>query len=101
VTVLYAATVRPFDAATVRATLGRPDVVVVEPYLAGTSVSFVAEALSDVPHRVIGLGVGREELRRYGTPAEHEAAHGLDAASLRARIAGFLAMTPSAATVSA
>jgi transketolase len=96
VTVLYAATVRPFDAATLRATLGQPNVVVVEPYLAGTSVSFVAEVLSDIPHRVIGLGVGREEIRRYGTPAEHEAAHGLDAAGLRARIEGFLATTPSA-----
>jgi transketolase len=101
VTVLYAATIRPFDAATLRATLGRPDIVLVEPYLAGTSVSFVAEALSDIPHRVVGLGVGREELRRYGTPAEHEAAHGLDAASLRAAIEAFLARTPSAAAVSA
>ena len=90
VTVLYAATVRPFDAATLRATLGPAEVVIVEPYLAGTSVPVVTEALSDIPHRVAGLGVGREELRRYGTPAEHEAAHGLDAASLHARIAGFL-----------
>jgi transketolase len=90
VTVLYAATVRPFDTATLRATLSTPDVVVVEPYLAGTSVPFVAEALSDVPHRTIGLGVGRSELRHYGTPAEHAAAHGLDAASLRARIDAFL-----------
>jgi transketolase len=90
VTVLYAATIRPFDAVTLRATLGRPDVVLVEPYLAGTSVQFVSEALGDIPHRVIGLGVGREELRHYGTPAEHEAAHGLDAVSLRERIAGFL-----------
>ncbi len=89
-TVLYATTIRPFDAATLRATLGQPDVVVVEPYLAGTSVPFVAEALSGIPHRVIGLGVGREELRHYGTPAEHAAAHGLDAASLRARIDSFL-----------
>jgi hypothetical protein len=86
VTVLYAATVRPFDIATLRATLGTPDVVVVEPYLAGTTVPFVAEALSDIPHRTIGLGVCRAELRHYGTPAEHAAAHGLDAASLRARI---------------
>jgi transketolase len=90
VTVLYAATVRPFDTATLRATLGTPDVVVVEPYLAGTTVPFVAEALSDIPHRVIGLGVGRDELRHYGTPAEHAAARGLDAASLRARIDAFL-----------
>ena len=85
VTVLYAATVRPFDAPTLRATLGAPDVVLVEPYLAGTSVPPVAEALADIPHRVLGLGVGREELRRYGTPAEHQAAHGLDPGRCGAR----------------
>jgi transketolase len=90
VTVLYAATIRPFDGAALRATLGTAAVVLVEPYLAGTSVPAVAAALLDIPHRVLGLGVGREELRRYGTPAEHRAAHGLDAASLRARIEGFL-----------
>jgi transketolase len=90
VTVLYAATIRPFDAAALRATLGVADVVLIEPYLAGTSVPAVAGALPDIPHRVLGLGVGRDELRRYGSPAEHRAAHGLDAASLRARISGFL-----------
>jgi transketolase len=99
VTVLYAATIRPFDAVTLRATLGRPDVVVVEPYLAGTSVRFVAEALADLPHRTLGLGVGRAELRRYGTVADHEVANGLDPASLRERIGGFLAaaLVPAAA----
>lgn len=92
VTLLYAATVRPFDAGTLRATLGpAPAVVLVEPYLAGTSSPAVSHALADLPHRVLGLGVGKEDLRRYGTPAEHQAAHGLDPASLRARIAGFLA----------
>ena len=94
VTVLAAATVRPFDGATLRDTLRTPDVVIVEPYLAGTSVRVVADALSGIRHRVLGLGVGRDELRRYGTPAEHEAAHGLDAASLRASIAAFLGSTP-------
>ncbi len=90
VTVLYAATVRPFDAVTLRQTLRRPAVVVAEPYLAGTSVPPVAAALRDIPHRVLGLGVGQAELRRYGTPAEHRAAHGLDVASLRASITSFL-----------
>jgi len=94
VTVLYAATIRPFDAPTLRATLSKSDVVLVEPYLAGTSVPFVAEALNDIPHRVLGLGVGREELRSYGTPAEHIAAHSLDPVSLRARIADFVSATP-------
>jgi transketolase len=90
VTVLYAATIRPLDAATLRETLRAPDVVLVEPYLAGTSVPAVTDALRDLPHRVLGLGAGRRELRRYGTPAEHQAAHGLDARSLRAEIGSFL-----------
>ena len=95
VTVLYAATIRPFDRAGLRAALGARDaaaVVVVEPYLAGTSSAAVAEALSDVPHRVLGLGVARDELRKFGTMAEHIAAQGLDPASLRPRIAGFLGL---------
>ena len=71
VTVLYATTIRPFDAHTLRATLIHPDVVLVEPYLTGTSVPFVAEALRDIPHRVLALGVGRQELRRYGTGRAH------------------------------
>ena len=92
-TVLYAATVRPFDAAALRQVVraaGNADIVLVEPYLAGTSNREVDEALLDLPHRVLGLGVGRAELRRYGTAAEHAAAHGLDPASLRERITGFL-----------
>ncbi|MFD9333208.1 transketolase family protein [Streptomyces sp. NPDC060028] len=92
VTVLYAPTVRPFDDAALRAAVGRAaaDVVLVEPYLAGTSAAPAAHALRDIPHRVLGLGVGRAELRRYGTLEEHEAAHGLDPASLRTRMTAFL-----------
>ncbi|MFF7277724.1 transketolase family protein [Streptomyces griseorubiginosus] len=92
VTILYATTVRPFDAAALRRatrTAGT-DVVLVEPYLAGTSTAAANDALADVPHRVLGLGVGRRELRRYGTIEEHVAAHGLDARSLRERIGAFL-----------
>ncbi|MEZ0068102.1 transketolase [Streptacidiphilus sp. MAP12-20] len=93
VTVLYAATVRPFDSAALRAALAdgaSADVVVVEPYLAGTSTPFASEALADRPHRVLGLGVAREELRHYGSMGEHIAAHGLDARSLRERISAWL-----------
>ncbi|MGG7614375.1 transketolase, partial [Streptomyces sp. ZG43] len=42
-------------------------------------------------HQLLGLGVGTEELRRYGRPEEHDAAHGLDAGSLRRAISAFLA----------
>ena len=93
VTILYATTVRPFDAATLRQAVQRTakaDVILVEPYLAGTSNREADEALLDIPHRVLGLGVAREELRRYGTPADHAAAHGLDPAGLRTQITAFL-----------
>ncbi|MFE9775380.1 transketolase family protein [Streptomyces sp. NPDC005931] len=93
VTVLYATTVRPFDAAALRRateTAGS-DVVLVEPYLAGTSTAAANDALADVPHRVLGLGVGRRELRRYGRIDEHAAAHGLDSRSLRESIGAFVA----------
>ncbi|MFG2378657.1 transketolase family protein [Streptomyces sp. NPDC048504] len=92
VTVLYATTVRPFDADALRAATRDTgtDVVLVEPYLAGTSTAAANDALADVPHRVLGLGVGRAELRRYGTVAEHLTAHGLDARTLRERIGGFV-----------
>ncbi|WP_431948691.1 transketolase family protein [Actinacidiphila sp. bgisy167] len=93
VTVLYASTVRPFDAAGLRAAVegtDAADVVLVEPYLAGASAPFAAEALVDLPHRVLALGTARQELRRYGTWQEHVAAHGLDAPALRARIGAFL-----------
>lgn len=90
VTVLYASTVRPFDARGLRGAVGTADVVLVEPYLAGASARCVTDALRDLPHRLLALGVGRQELRRYGTPAQHQAAHGLDAAGLRRSISGFV-----------
>jgi transketolase len=90
VTVLYAATVRPFDRATLRAAPGSDVVVLVEPYLAGTSTGVVAEALRDRPHRVLGLGVARAELGRYGTAVEHDRVHGLDVEGLRRSIDAFV-----------
>lgn len=90
VTVLYAATVRPFDADTFRAALTEPDVVLVEPYLRDTSTAEVGRALRGIRHRVLGLGVGPDELRRYGTREEHDRAHGLDRAGIRRAVAGFL-----------
>jgi transketolase len=90
-TVLYAHSVRPFDVATFRALLTVPDVVLVEPWLAGTSAPVVSDALHDVPHRLLSLGTRRMELRHYGTPAEHQRAHGLDAAGIRRSLESFLA----------
>jgi transketolase len=82
VTVAYANRVRPFDVEGLRA-LGHTDVVLAEPYLAGTSAWVVDDALRHVPHRTIALGVGRADLHRYGRPADHAAWHGLDPGGLR------------------
>lgn len=66
-TVLYTATVRPFDAAGLRAVVGDvPTVTMVEPYLEGTSARVIAEALADRPHRAVMIGHPREESHRYG-----------------------------------
>jgi transketolase len=89
VTVAYTNTPRPLDAEGLRA-LAETEVVLVEPYLAGTSARQVAAALAGRPHRVLHLGVGREEVRRYGSWEDHARAHGLDAAGLRTPIKEFL-----------
>ncbi|MDT8909749.1 transketolase [Amycolatopsis sp. PS_44_ISF1] len=93
VTVLYTATIRPFDHAGLRAAVGaaRPDVVLVEPYLRGTSAFEVNEALADVPHRLRSFGTWRDrEARVYGTAEEHDRLLGVDAAGLAESIAAFL-----------
>jgi transketolase len=97
VAVAYTNTVRPFDAAGLRSLADSAavatvvPVVLVEPYLAGTSAGVVSEALATRPHRLLGLGVPRVELRRYGTPEDHARLYGLDAAGIRRSITEFLA----------
>lgn len=92
VTVAYATTIRPFDQAGLRelTSSAAPAVILAEPYLAGTSARQVAEALTTQPHRLLGLGVPRTELRRYGTPEDHARLYGLDAAGIRRSVTAFL-----------
>lgn len=82
-TILYTATASPLDRRGLRASVLGTDVVLIEPYLAGTSAGRVAEALSDRPIRLRSHGTALAELHHYGTPAEHRAAHGLDARGIR------------------
>lgn len=89
VTVLYGSTVRPIDAAALRAAVSC-DVVLVEPYLEGTSAAAVTAVLADRPSRLLSIGVPNTEHRRYGSRWDHDAAHGLDVAGLRDRIDGFV-----------
>lgn len=87
-TILYTATPRPLDAEGLRAAVTGSDVVLVEPYLEGTSAAAVTAALSDRPIRLLSIGVPSVELRRYGTRQDHDRAHGLDAAGIRTRLSG-------------
>jgi transketolase len=90
VTVLYASTVRPFDHRGLRAA-GHTDVVLVEPYLAGTSAHEVAAAFGDVALRLRAVGVRRDfEVRAYGTAEEHDVVHGLDAAGIAQAVRQFI-----------
>ncbi|MFI2708521.1 transketolase family protein [Micromonospora sp. NPDC018662] len=93
VTVAFTHRPRPFDTAGLRALAGG-EVILVEPYLAGTSTRVVSDALADRPHRLLALGVGRAELRRYGGPEDHDRWHGLDAAGLRRSVDAFLGVRP-------
>ncbi|GAA3435906.1 transketolase family protein [Kutzneria kofuensis] len=91
-TVLYTSTIRPFDHAGLRAAVAdaRANVVLVEPYLKGTSSHEVNEALTDVPHRVLSFGVWRDrEARAYGTAEDHDKLFGVDPESLAASITRF------------
>jgi transketolase len=91
VTVAYIVTVRPFPHDDLREALADgTDVVLVEPYQAGTSAAEIAVALRDRPHRLLALGAPNAEFRHYGTGAEHRAAHGLDAAGITRSLDDFL-----------
>ena len=85
--VAYVAAVRPFPTLEL-ASLGAGDIVLVEPYLAGTSAG---EIPFERPRRLHCLGVRDPELRRYGTGADHRRAHGLDAAGIARSLAALAA----------
>ncbi|WP_147140702.1 transketolase [Stackebrandtia albiflava] len=89
VTVAYTANVRPFDVTGLRM-LGHDTIVVVEPYLAGTSDRVLRTALADRPHRLLSLGVTTADLHAFGTPDDHDRWHGLDPAGIRAAVGDFL-----------
>jgi transketolase len=90
VTVAYTNTPRPLDTAGLRSAMHTGEIVVVEPYARGTSAHLVSETLSGLPHRALHLGVGRAEVRKYGSRQDHARAHGLDPAGLRRSIEAFL-----------
>jgi transketolase len=87
VTLLYATTLNPFDADTLGRELAGDDVVVVEPFFAGTLAAPISEALRDRPTRLHFVGVPRAVIRDYGTAEQLDHVLGLDAAGIRRQVA--------------
>ena len=91
VTVLYVTTVGPFDADGLsRESADAPEVIDVTPFLEGTLTPALTAALTHRPARFASIGVSRDPLRTYGTPADHDRERGLDAEGIRGRIVRFL-----------
>jgi transketolase len=87
----YTTTPHPIDIAGLhRLAAHSQELILVEPYAAGTSTARVTDALSDTPHRLLSIGAPATEIRRYGTRPELEAAVGLDAAGIAVQIQKFL-----------
>lgn len=82
-TVVYTSTPFPIDARGLRSEVLGSDVLVVEPYLAGTIASRIFEVLSDRPIRLRSHGVSDLDVRMYGRPDEHRRFHGLDVVGIR------------------
>ena len=96
VSVAYLTTAAPFDAAGLKAlsTAGQDGahrILLVEPYLEGTLVGAVVEALRPDAVRVEAVGVPRRAQARYGSADEHDAEAGLTALEIRRRLQSLLA----------
>jgi len=91
VSIVYATSVRPFDAPGLAAVVGdRPLVIAVEPFYEGTLAPALTGALRHVPSRFAWVGVPRRFITAYGTTAEHDRDLEMDVAGIRRRIAAAL-----------
>ena len=91
VSVLYTASVAPFDSRGLAAIAGPdPLVIAVEPFYEGTLLPSLAEALRHVPSRFAAVGVPRRFITTYGTAEEHDRELGMDVAGIRRRLVAAL-----------
>src|SRR5207244_7622399 len=84
-TVLYATSILPFDAETIRRE-GGEQMIVVEPFLQGTVAPRVAEALRDRSIRLASIGVPRTNLRGYGSPSDLDRVAEVDVPGIRRQL---------------
>lgn len=91
VTVVYATTIAPFDASTLRSVAAdEAEVFVVEPWHEGALVRDIVAALAPRSVRIGGVGVRREVTSGYGLPADLDAVYGLTPNGIATRLRAFL-----------
>jgi len=91
VTVAYATSLRPFDAAGLASIVAEGSLLVtVEPFYEATAAPVVTAALADRPIRYVSIGVPRAFIHAYGEPEDLDADVGLDAAGIGRRFRGLL-----------
>jgi transketolase len=92
VTVVYATTLRPFDAdGLTKVVADRPLVISVEPFYEGSAAPVLTAALAHLPGRFVSIGVPRRFIHGYGTTAELDTEIGLDTVGIRRQLEAALA----------
>lgn len=86
VTVLYYATVAPFDGAALRERPSSAKVLLVEPYYRGGLAGEITEAMWPHPVLLRSLGVPRRFLHEYGSRSEHDLSIGLVPGTIAAEL---------------
>jgi len=89
VTVAYATSLRPFDAAGLASIVADGSLLVtVEPFYEGTAAAVVTAGLPDRSIQYVSIGVPRASIHSYGGPEDLDVDVGLDTAGIGRRIRG-------------
>jgi transketolase len=97
VTLLYYATVAPFDAETLRQNCASKKVALIEPYYEGVLVKDIVAALAPSAVQITTIGVPHRFLTDYGHQEEHDKAIGLTPENIRTRIMNLIEQEPAPA----
>ena len=87
VTVLYYATVSPFDRETLRAHAGTHKILLCEPYFRGGLTAEIMETLWPNPVQLATVGMPKQFFTNYGNVEEHNEAIGFTPSQIRIKLA--------------
>lgn len=89
-TLIYYTTLAPFDGATLRETLRGRNILVIEPFYAGTLYYEITQALRGIPIMLESIGVPHAFLEHYGHKIDHDREIGFTVESIQARLAAMI-----------